>query len=48
MGMVGLIQVGDSTENFNTAQSAKLPDRAKIMMAELMAEVTSGENALTK
>ncbi len=42
MGMVGLIQVGDSTENLDAAQTAKLPGKAKTRMAELMAQVGSG------
>ena len=42
MGMVGLIQVGDSTENLDVAQTAKLPGKAKTRMAELMAQVASG------
>lgn len=41
MGMVGLIQVGDSTENLEAAQTAKLPGKAKTRMAELMAQVGS-------
>ena len=42
MGMVGLIQVGDSSENLDAAQTAKLPGKAKTRMAELMAQVGSG------
>ena len=42
MGMVGLIQVGESTENLDAAQTAKLPGKAKTRMAELMAQVGSG------
>ena len=42
MGMVGLIQVGESTENLDAAQTAKLPGKAKTRMAELMAQVDSG------
>lgn len=45
LGMVGLIQVGDSTENLNAAQTAKLPGKAKTRMAELMAQVGSGAPA---
>lgn len=47
MGMVGLIQVGDSTENLDAAQTAKLPGKAKTRMAELMAQVGSGAAAPT-
>lgn len=46
MGMVGLIQVGDSTENLDAAQTAKLPGKAKTRMAELMAQVGSGGTAV--
>ena len=42
MGMVGLVQVGESTENLDAAQTAKLPGKAKTRMAELMAQVGSG------
>ena len=42
MGMVGLIQVGDSTDNLDAAQTAKLPGKAKTRMAELMGQVGSG------
>ena len=42
MGMVGLIQVGDNTDNLDAAQTAKLPGKAKTRMAELMAQVGSG------
>lgn len=45
MGMVGLIQVGDSTENLDAAQTAKLPGKAKTRMAALMAQVGSGAAA---
>ena len=41
MGMVALIQVGDSTENLDAAQTAKLPGRAATRMAELMAQLES-------
>ncbi len=44
MGMVGLIQVGDNTDNLDAAQTAKLPGKAKTRMAELMAQVGSGSN----
>lgn len=43
MGMVGLVQVGESAENLDAAQTAKLPGKAKTRMAELMAQV--GTNA---
>jgi pseudoazurin len=39
LGMVGIIQVGDSTENLDSAETAKLPGRAKTRMAELIAQV---------
>lgn len=39
MGMVGLIQVGDSTEGMETVQELKLPPRAKSRMEELVAQV---------
>jgi pseudoazurin len=42
MGMVGLVQVGNSTENLDAAQTAKLPGKAKTRMAELIAQVGSG------
>ena len=42
IGIVGLIQVGDSTENLDAAQTAKLPGKAKTRMAELMGQVGSG------
>lgn len=42
MGMVGLIQVGDGTDNLDSAETAKLPGKAKTRMAELTAEVGSG------
>ena len=42
MGMVGIIQVGDNTDNLDSAQTAKLPGKAKSRMAELVAEVESG------
>lgn len=41
LGMVGIIQVGDSTENLDSAETAKLPGRAKSRMAELIAQVSS-------
>ena len=42
LGMVGIIQVGDSTENLDSAETAKLPGKAKTRMAELIAQVGSG------
>ena len=42
LGMVGLIQVGDSTENLDSAETAKLPGKAKTRMAELIAQVGGG------
>jgi pseudoazurin len=42
MGMVGLIQVGESTANLDAAKMAKLPGKAKPRMAELMAQVGAG------
>ncbi len=40
LGMVGIIQVGDSTDNLDSAETAKLPGTAKSRMAELIAEVS--------
>lgn len=40
MGMVGLIQVGDSTANLDAVEAIKLPPKAKSRMAELVAEAT--------
>lgn len=45
LGMVGLIQVGESTANLDVAQTAKLPGKAKNRMAELMAQVGGGAPA---
>ena len=45
IGMVGLIQVGDSTENLHVPQIARLPGKAKNRMAELMAQVGSAAPA---
>lgn len=45
MGMVGIIQVGDNTENLDAAETAKLPGRAKTRMAELIAQVGSDTDA---
>jgi len=42
LGMVGIIQVGDNTDNLNSAETAKLPGRAKARMAELIAQVGGG------
>lgn len=41
MGMVGIIQVGDDVSNLNSAETAKLPGRAKARMAELIAQVAN-------
>lgn len=40
LGMVGLIQVGDSTDNVEAVQAVKLPPKAKARMDELVAEAT--------
>ncbi|MEX4010743.1 pseudoazurin [Neoaquamicrobium sediminum] len=45
LGMVGIIQVGDSTENLDSAETAKLPGKAKPRMAELIAQVGGGATA---
>lgn len=45
IGMVGLIQVGDSIENLHVPQIAKLPGKAKIRMAELLAQVVAAAPA---
>ncbi|MBB6182498.1 MULTISPECIES: pseudoazurin [Hyphomicrobiales] len=45
LGMVGIIQVGDSTENLDSAETAKLPGKAKSRMAELIAQVGNGATA---
>lgn len=39
LGMVGLIQVGDSTANRDAVQALKLPGKAKGRMEELLAQV---------
>ena len=39
MGMVGIIQVGENTDNLDAAKAAKLPGKAKSRMAELIAQV---------
>ncbi|MBS3651861.1 hypothetical protein KEU06_24950 [Pseudaminobacter sp. 19-2017] len=39
MGMVGVIQVGESTANLDAAETAKLPGKAKTRMAELISQV---------
>ena len=39
MGMVGLIQVGESAANLDAAETAKLPGKAKTRMAELNSQV---------
>ena len=43
LGMVGVIQVGESTANLDSAETAKLPGKAKSRMAELIAQVGGGE-----
>lgn len=43
LGMVGLIQVGESTDNLGSADAAKLPGRAKERMSELVAQVGTSE-----
>jgi len=47
LGMVGLIQVGDSTDNLADIQSVRLPGRAAAKMALLVEQVGSsaGESA---
>lgn len=45
LGMVGIIQVGDSTANLDSAQTAKLPGKAKTRMAELIAQIDGAEGA---
>ncbi len=40
MGMVGIIQVGDDVSNLDSAETAKLPGRAKPRMAELIAQIS--------
>lgn len=39
MGMVGVIQVGDSTDNLDEIKAAKLPGKARTRMDELLGEV---------
>lgn len=43
MGMVGLIQVGDSTDNLEAVESAKYPGKAKDRMAELIEEMKAAQ-----
>jgi pseudoazurin len=46
LGMVGLIQVGESTANQDAVTAAKgMPAKAKARMAELVAEATGGAAA---
>lgn len=45
IGMVGFMQVGENTDNLDSAETAKLPGRAKTRMAELIAQVGSDANA---
>ena len=42
LGMVGLIQVGDSTANLEAVQAVRLPPKAKARMDELVAAATVG------
>lgn len=45
MGMVGLIQVGDNTDNLADIEAATMPGRAGDRMADLIAQVQDGEAA---
>ena len=45
LGMVGLIQVGENTDNLDTAATAKLPGKAETRMAELIAQLSGGDAA---
>jgi pseudoazurin len=40
LGMVGLVEVGDSSANLPAIQSLKLPGKAKTRMAELIEQVS--------
>ena len=40
LGMVGLVQVGDSSANLPAIQSLKLPGKAKTRMAELLEKIS--------
>ncbi|MBA3519304.1 MAG: pseudoazurin [Rhizobiales bacterium] len=41
LGMVGIIQVGDSTDNLDAVMGAKVPGKGKTRLAELVAQVGS-------
>ncbi|WP_425349768.1 pseudoazurin [Manganibacter manganicus] len=43
MGMVGLVQVGESPANLDAAETVKLPGKAKTRMAELIGQVGGAE-----
>jgi pseudoazurin len=45
MGMVGLIQVGDDLANVDAVKSTKLPGKAKVRMAELIAQASGADVA---
>lgn len=45
LGMVGIIQVGESVAGLEKAQTAKLPGKAKTRMQELVAEAGGGAAA---
>ena len=45
LGMVGLIQVGDSTANIDAFQTATLPGKARERMDQLLAEAQGGGGA---
>jgi pseudoazurin len=45
MGMVGLIQVGDGAPNLEAFESARLPGKAKVRMAELVAQASGADIA---
>jgi len=41
LGMVGVIQVGDSTDNLDAAKNAKLPGKGKVRLDELASQIES-------
>lgn len=43
LGMVGLIQVGDSTDNLEAVEAVKYPGKAKDRMAELIEEMKAAQ-----
>lgn len=45
MGMIGLVQVGDPTEDLDAAAIGKLPKKAKDRLAELIAEAQAPTEA---